>query len=118
MREKPIEACGLLSGEKNTVQTCWAMVNILHSPNAFEIDTKEIQATLHKIKEIGEQLVGIYHSHPTAPPIPSTDDIIYANYPKEAYVIISLSKTIPEVRCFHIIDQKVYPIHHNILPTN
>jgi len=118
IKDKPLEACGLLSGKKKMVQTCWPMVNILHSQNEFEIDIQQIQVGFHKMKEKGEQLVGIYHSHPTTPPYPSPNDIIYADYPEESYVIISLCKTIPEVRCFHIIDRQVYPIHHEIHSTD
>jgi proteasome lid subunit RPN8/RPN11 len=114
LREKPLEACGLLSGKDQTAFTCWPMTNILHSHNAFEMDTGEIEDVFRKIREKEEQLVGIYHSHPTAPPNPSLEDIAHANYPEAAYVIVSLSDRSPNVRCFQILKPRVFPLLHGI----
>jgi proteasome lid subunit RPN8/RPN11 len=116
LREKPMEACGLLSGRGRTASTCWPMANILRSRNAFEMDTRQIEDVFRQMAEKGEQLVGIYHSHPTASPNPSPNDIAHANYPEAAYVIVSLSDISPEVRCFRILKPRVFPLRHGISP--
>lgn len=100
--QKPIEACGLLSGTKNMAITHWPMINVLQSPNHFQMDEKQIEDVFSQIQEKGERLVGIYHSHPTSIAYPSGGDIIHASYPEAIYVIVSLLKMTPEVSCFHI----------------
>ncbi|MCH5586691.1 M67 family metallopeptidase [Shimazuella sp. AN120528] len=102
MEQNPFEACGLLSGNNHIASTFWPMKNILRSPNAFQMDMDQIEITFKQMKEKGEQLVGIYHSHPTAAPYPSPEDVIHANYPEAVYVIVSLSQIKPEVACFRI----------------
>lgn len=62
------------------------------------------------MKMVGHQLNGIFHSHPTAPPIPSNDDILNAHYPEATYFIISLLKKTPEVRCYSFRDSRVIPM--------
>lgn len=51
----------------------------------------------------GEELFAIYHSHPTAPAQPSSADLELAAYPDAVYLIISLNtKGILELRGFRI----------------
>ncbi|MED1646053.1 M67 family metallopeptidase [Brevibacillus agri] len=100
--EKPYEACGLLSGRGGSAETIWRMENILKRSDAFAMNTRQIQKVLQKIAFRGENLVGIYHSHPTAPPVPSTEDIAHANYPEAAYLIVSLASPKPALGCYRI----------------
>jgi proteasome lid subunit RPN8/RPN11 len=102
IEQKPLEACGLLSGTDNVACTHWSMTNVLRSPNEFQMDNNQVELIFKRMKEKGEQLVGIYHSHPTTVPYPSPNDVIHANYPEAVYVIVSLSRIKPEVACFHI----------------
>jgi [CysO sulfur-carrier protein]-S-L-cysteine hydrolase len=102
IEQKPLEACGLLSGTNSVACTHWPMTNVLGSPDAFQMDNGQIEMTFKQMKDKGEQLVGIYHSHPTTAPYPSSNDVIHANYPEAVYVIVSLSRIKPEVACFHI----------------
>ncbi|GAB1530073.1 hypothetical protein YSY22_14950 [Brevibacillus formosus] len=78
------------------------MENTLKSPVAFAMDPKQIQHVFHEMALRGEHLVGIYHSHPTAPPIPSPEDIAYCRYPEVAYLIVSLASPQPVLGCFRI----------------
>ena len=39
------------------------------------------------MKQQGEEWTGIYHSHPTAPPIPSKNDIVHFDYPEVAILL-------------------------------
>jgi proteasome lid subunit RPN8/RPN11 len=110
MEERPFEACGLLSGRFGYGQTIWKMKNVERSPYSFAMDPWEIQQVLRMIALRGEQLVGIYHSHPTAPPIPSPEDIEYSQYRQAAYVIVSLARPRPEVGCFQITGKEAVPM--------
>ena len=56
-----------------------------------------------KMRELGEELFAIYHSHPTTPALPSFYDLDEAAYPDALYLIISLNtKGILEMRGFKI----------------
>ncbi|WP_281285999.1 M67 family metallopeptidase [Aneurinibacillus danicus] len=103
----PYEACGLLSGKDWRATTLWTMDNVEKSPISFAMDTKQIEAVFGEMKKKGEELIGIYHSHPTAPPYPSHLDIAYAAYPDAAYIIVSLSGKSPEIGCFRIQNRQV-----------
>ena len=53
-----------------------------------------------KITEDGQELVGIYHSHPDGPPEPSALDRMEAAYPDAAYLIFSRSQGEWKCRAF------------------
>ena len=60
-------------------------------------------AAMKKMRENGEELFEIYHSHPTAAACPSALDLDMANYENTLYFIISLNtKGILELRAFKI----------------
>jgi proteasome lid subunit RPN8/RPN11 len=55
------------------------------------------------MREAGEDLLAIYHSHPASPAAPSSIDIAEAGYPDAIYLIISLNtKGVLEMRGFRI----------------
>jgi proteasome lid subunit RPN8/RPN11 len=55
------------------------------------------------MRERGEELFGIYHSHPKTPPLPSKSDLAQAAYPEALYLIISLNtKGVLEMRGFRL----------------
>jgi proteasome lid subunit RPN8/RPN11 len=63
-------------------------------------------AALKAMREGNEDLFAIYHSHPTAPAIPSSIDLELAAYPEVLTLIISLdTKGVLEMRGFYINQQ-------------
>jgi len=50
----------------------------------------------------GEQLLGIYHSHPVSQPYPSPTDRAEAHYTDAVYVLVSVRTAKPEVAAFRI----------------
>ncbi|WP_370460340.1 Mov34/MPN/PAD-1 family protein [Cytobacillus firmus] len=108
-KELPFEACGLLSGSGKMIKTIWKAINNKRKKNSFEINEEQLTLLLTKMEEKKEFLVGIYHSHPTAPPVPSRDDIRFA-YPDKAYFIISYAKKKPIVKCYRIKQGKAFPV--------
>jgi proteasome lid subunit RPN8/RPN11 len=58
---------------------------------------------MRHMREAGEELFAIYHSHPHAPAEPSVRDIAEAAYPQAIYLIISLNTTgVLELRGFRL----------------
>lgn len=113
-QQLPIEACGLLSGKNEKADTIWVMDNVLRSATAFEMDLVQQEHVFNAFQGMGEELVGIYHSHPTASPYPSPIDIANANYPDVVYLIVSFAKRSPEVGCFWIRDNQVIPLSYRL----
>jgi proteasome lid subunit RPN8/RPN11 len=117
LHDHPNEACGLLSGKNGQVDTLWKMDNVLCSTTAFEMDQTQLKQTFNKIEEMGAELLGIYHSHPTASAYPSAIDIANANYPEAVYVIVSLAKGPPVVCCYRILNKsRIIPLLLAITP--
>jgi proteasome lid subunit RPN8/RPN11 len=98
------EVCGLI-GSKNGLPThCYPIKNSAEHPQQrFLLDAGQQISAMSKMRELGEDLFAIYHSHPTSPALPSTHDLELAAYPDALYLIISLNtKGILEMRGFKI----------------
>ncbi|MDR7001030.1 M67 family metallopeptidase [Neobacillus niacini] len=111
----PNEACGLLSGEEGTGLTLWKIKNEYKSPNRFYMSKESIQQAFIEMEVLGEQLTGIFHSHPSTPAFPSIKDIRNNAYPQLAYLIVSFYKGKVEVRCFKTTEDSAIPINLVIL---
>ncbi|MFD1446445.1 M67 family metallopeptidase [Oceanobacillus profundus] len=98
----PFEACGLLSGNNHKINSIWQLDNKLRSDRRFFVEKRTIEKTIQEIKNLNEQVIAVYHSHPTTAPVPSVYDI--TNHPdnKVKMVIISY-KTNPSItKCYQI----------------
>ena len=106
------EICGLIGGKNGVPITCYSVSNIAEHPDQrFLLDAKQQIAAMTAMREQGEELFAIYHSHPTTPATPSTTDLEQAAYPEALYLIISLNtKGILEMRGFKIADNNAVEI--------
>lgn len=68
----------------------------------YVIDPREQLRAFRSIDAAGEELAGIYHSHPLSQPYPSPTDRAEARYPDAFYLLISLRTREPEIRAFRI----------------
>lgn len=88
----PLESAALLFGrlERNivTVTRVELVDNALKSSVAFEIDPMVEYQLLQDAEARGEDMVGIFHSHP-APPMPSERDLHNMNLNPVVWVIAS-----------------------------
>jgi [CysO sulfur-carrier protein]-S-L-cysteine hydrolase len=91
----PAEACGFVLGDLNgqsaiATAHCFVPVrNAARHPNSeFAMDPAELVALLAKTPK--EQLLGIFHSHPGSPPIPSEADLQSQWHTLPTYWIVSL----------------------------
>jgi [CysO sulfur-carrier protein]-S-L-cysteine hydrolase len=88
--ELPNECCGLLLG-KQAIERAVPMRSIPPAPDAYYMDPEQQIAVFTSMEASGEQLLGIYHSHPKGPVEPSGMDVQLAFHPDALYVIISLA---------------------------
>jgi proteasome lid subunit RPN8/RPN11 len=68
----------------------------------YVIDPREQLKAFRSIDAAGEELLGIYHSHPVSQPYPSPTDRAEAHYPDAVYVLVSVRTAKPEVAGFRI----------------
>lgn len=99
-RQAPLEACGLLGGRAGVAVTFYPCRNAAKSPVFFTIDAGEILACMRTMERAGEDLAGIFHSHPATPALPSATDRLHAHYPKTPYLILSLAGGGTELHAF------------------
>lgn len=99
----PHEACGLLSGKGNVATSHHPVANVADRPaERFEMDPEGQRLALAAIEERGEELVAIYHSHPSTSAIPSEDDVRRAAHPGVFHLIVSLAGLRPVLRAYRI----------------
>ena len=109
------EICGLISRDRNGFKTCYPVANAAADKKRFFVlDPRGQIEAMRTMREHGEDLAAIYHSHPETPPYPSVTDIAQHEYPGVLYLIISLGALgVPEMRGFDIHDGEVGEIAIN-----
>jgi proteasome lid subunit RPN8/RPN11 len=106
------EVCGLIGAKDNKPCSCYPIKNAAPQPDtAFLLDAQQHIAAQVAMREKGESLFAIYHSHPSAPALPSQTDIALANYPNVLHLIISLNtKGVLEMRGFNMSHERAEEI--------
>lgn len=103
----PAECCGLLSGANGVITHIHPLRNDADKPETRYFATpEELFAAMRRIRESGQTLLGVYHSHPRTPAYPSPSDVEMAFYPEAVYFIVSLEPSV-ELRAFKIEDSKI-----------
>ncbi len=109
------EICGLLGGKDGLLTSVYPVSNIDENPEyRFLMSPEEQIAAMRSMREKGETLAGIYHSHPEIGAVPSETDIALAAYPGVHYFIISLAKDQPDLRCYLLDGNKFREIHISV----
>ena len=103
----PTECCGLVGGVNNRAQTVYRLRNVAVNPLVgYEAAPEELFAAQRSMRERGEEILGIYHSHPrSSEPVPSATDVRLAYYPSAIYFIIGLSAGHEALRAFRISER-------------
>ena len=71
------------------------------------VNRDELLSAHREMRQRGEQLVAIYHSHPRASePEPSETDVRLAYYPSATYLIIGLGGPEPVMHAYRISEQQ------------
>lgn len=88
------EVCGLIGARAGVASQCYPVANVAGEPgHLFQMDPRAQIDAMRVMRERGESLFAIYHSHPDSPPAPSETDLREAGYPDALYLIISLDTT-------------------------
>lgn len=111
----PDECCGFLFGseEDTGVRTISTIREVNNSKNGdkrrrFEIDARDYMQAERFAVENGLLLLGIYHSHPNHPAIPSEHDRIAAQ-PYFSYIIVSvMNDQIDHIRSWRLNDSSQF----------
>ncbi len=100
----PAECCGLVGGHGEQARTIYPLQNVAADPlTTYEGAPVELFAAQRHMRERGEELLAIYHSHPRAvEPVPSATDVRLAFYPAAVYFIMSLGANAEQLRAFRI----------------
>ena len=104
-RESPLECCGLLAGRVSegagVVTTRFAIGNDAASPTEYATNARDLLHAFRAMRAAGEELLAIYHSHPTSNPVPSRRDIEQNTYGEcVAHLIVGLAGASAEARAW------------------
>jgi len=104
----PAECCGLIGGSiDGQARSIYSLRNVAHNTNvAYEAAPEDLFSAQRQMRERGEELIAIYHSHPRSEPKPSETDARLAYYPQAVYFIISLAGPEPVMRAFRIFERE------------
>jgi len=105
----PQECCGLIGGVSEArAVTLYRLRNVTpHPESAYEAAPEDLFAAQRQMRERGETLLAIYHSHPrSTDPTPSETDVRQAFYPTATYLIVGLGGVDPVVKAFQILEQE------------
>lgn len=104
----PSECCGLIGGVSNKAGSLYRLRNVTAEPEVrYEAAPEDLFTAQRQMRERGEDLLAIYHSHPrAADPSPSETDVRLAYYSSATYLIIGLGGTGPVVKAFNISERE------------
>lgn len=110
------EVCGLISSRNGEPSHVYPVSNASEVPEKlFTMDASAQIDAMRRIREQGEELFGIYHSHPHSPALPSPEDLEQAAYPDALYLIISLNtRGVLEMRGFRVHENKAEAVELEI----
>jgi proteasome lid subunit RPN8/RPN11 len=104
----PAECCGLIGGADCRVTNIYPLHNVAADPSvSYEAAPEDLFTAQRQMRDRGEELLAIYHSHPrSASPAPSETDVRLAYYPQAVYFIIGLAGLQPIARAFRISESE------------
>lgn len=104
----PEECCGLLGGRGGVATSVYELRNASERAEvAYEAAPEELFAAQRLMRERGETLAAIYHSHTReSDPLPSEADVRLAFYPEAIYLIVGFDRDETVVRAFRIFERE------------
>jgi proteasome lid subunit RPN8/RPN11 len=102
---RPVEICGLLSARNGLFARHYPVRNVAADPaQRFDMDAAGLIDAFRAMRDGGESLLAIYHSHPASDAVPSAVDVAEHAYPRAACLIVAPAATGRPVRAFRICD--------------
>ena len=117
---KPEEICGIVRGRGLDAYEAIRGRNIAAERiENYEVDPQTLLRQF-EFEEAGEEMMGIYHSHPVSVAYPSATDAWNAHYPESIYFICSLEfDDAPVLRAFkmtpHWIDLDIAALRQSLV---
>ncbi len=110
-----IEVCGMLGGitPSSVVSiTAWqALPNIAQQPgHAYQFDPEPFIQTYYAWQRREIDWLGVYHSHPTGPLMPSQTDIAQAHYADKIHLIMGEIMGEWQITVWSLIADKSYQL--------
>jgi len=104
----PAECCGLIGGSiEGQAKSIYSLRNVAANTSvSYEAAPEDLFSAQRQMRERGEDLIAIYHSHPRSEPRPSETDARLAYYPQAVYFIIGLAGPEPLMRAFRIFERE------------
>jgi len=111
------EVCGLIGVGTGGAVRVYPVLNVASDTHhLFAMEPKGQIDAMRKMREAGESLFAIYHSHPHSPATPSVTDLQQAAYPDALYLIISLdTKGVLEMRGYRLREREVESVELELL---
>lgn len=107
----PREACGLLAGKGVLISLALPVANAAAKPEQeFALAPDEQLRGLKQIDAHGLDWLGVYHSHPTTPPIPSQSDLSGAVDNALLQLIVSLANPKPRLKLWRVDGAVALPL--------
>ncbi len=106
----PNEACGLIAGVDDGVTKVYQLVNADPGPDRFTLDPEEYFAAWQDATAHGWEILGLFHSHPTAAPVPSPADLDGGGDPAWVNLIIGVEDGRISVRAYRYADGVASPV--------
>lgn len=103
----PLEACGLIAGDKDVVKALYKTRNDAASARVYTVNPLDYLRADRDAEAKGISIIGVFHSHTHSEAYPSPTDVAQAPDPSWHYILVSLKHKDPIVRSFSIIDGNI-----------
>jgi proteasome lid subunit RPN8/RPN11 len=106
----PNECCGLVGGSDGVARAVYRARNEFASPLSYRIAGEDQYRIIEKeMRDRGEDLLAIYHSHTKSAAYPSQTDLNEAvSWPEQVYLIVSLADPdSPDVKAYWLKDKTI-----------
>ncbi|MGC5324765.1 Mov34/MPN/PAD-1 family protein [Brevibacillus sp. SYSU BS000544] len=111
----PTEYTALLAGHGSRITTLYSAPPDDTDLHTFNWSGQALLDNLRKMKQDGVEWLGVVHTHPTAPPIPSSADKAGWHYPELSYWIASFMQNENALCCYKIVNNQFVPISFTIV---
>jgi proteasome lid subunit RPN8/RPN11 len=101
-RESPLECCGILGGFAPRVSSIHPLCNELASETRYNAAPQDLIEAHIALRQLGAEILAIYHSHPRWQAVPSKTDLAENHYGPVPRIIVSLCGPEPEVRVWRL----------------
>lgn len=100
----PEEGCGLLTGPPggHQVRGVYPARNAAASAKLYVVDASDHLRVDRAAELVGDEVIGVYHSHTHTDAYPSPTDVRQAPDPSWHYVLVSLRHEVASVRSYRI----------------